>query len=384
MSRFRLVWIISGVFWCFWPAASTRATESVVVLVPAVEGLEQPVYVTHAGDGSGRLFVVEQAGRIMIVRHGAREPKPFLDIRDRVASGGELGLLSVAFHPQYADNGRLFVDYTARDRGQLKTIIAEYRVDAQQPDVADHRERVLLEIAQPFANHNGGQLQFGPDGDLYIGMGDGGGAGDPFQHGQNLQTLLGKILRIDVDHGDPYAIPPENPFVNGAAAPEIWAYGLRNPWRFSFDRQTGRLFAADVGQNSYEEIDVIERGGNYGWNIMEGSHCFPPESEACTGQGTVLPIAEYGHAEGISVTGGYVYRGQAMSSLEGVYIFGDFGSSRVWALTQTSPGRWSRRLLAQAREPISSFGEDQDGELYLVGYGGTLFRLAEEPLGSSE
>src|SRR5215831_15084137 len=229
-----------------------------IALDDVVDGLTTPVYLTHAGDGSGRLFIVEQEGKILAVQNGNLLSTPFLDIQSRVTSGGEKGLLSVAFHPNYRNNRRFFVDYTDR-RPNLKTIIAEYQTSAGDPNMADPAERVLLTIDQPFENHNGGQLQFGPDGYLYVGMGDGGSGGDPLGNGQNKNSLLGKILRIDVDSNFPYAVPADNPFVNVSGADEIWAFGLRNPWRFSFDRANGRLFAGDVGQNSYEEIDVIER-----------------------------------------------------------------------------------------------------------------------------
>lgn len=390
------VMLASSSVWAADRAASARgsaaggeapAAERTLELVPVVEDLDSPVCLTHAGDGSGRLFIVEQAGRIKIRFPDRPWTGEFLSITDRVVSGGEMGLLGLAFHPRFKQNGRLFVNYTARDRGRLKTVIAEYRVSDNEPDQASRFERRLLELDQPYSNHNGGQLAFGPDGFLYIGLGDGGGAGDPHRHGQNLKSLLGKILRIDVNAPEGYRIPSDNPFVEprpaGSAAgpaPEVWAYGLRNPWRFSFDRATGRLFAGDVGQDRYEEIDLVERGGNYGWNLMEGTHCYPPSSdESCNPEGLVLPIAEYDRTEGISVTGGYVYHGQAAPSLQGQYIFGDFGSSAMWALTETSPGRWQRRALLQAPQPISSFGEDEIGELYVVGYEGTIFRISDVP-----
>jgi glucose/arabinose dehydrogenase len=344
-----------------------------VQLRPVLTDLDQPLHVAHAGDGSGRLFIVEQAGVIRILREGRLLPSPFLDIRQRVIAGGEMGLLSVAFHPRYAANGRFFVNYTSPEGG-LKTVIAEYRVSRGNPNVADPTERILLEIAQPFRNHNGGLNLFGPDGMLYIGMGDGGSAGDPMNNGQRLDTLLGKMLRIDVDGGTPYRSPPDNPFVGRAGArPEIWAYGLRNPWRFSFDRATGRLHAGDVGQNALEEVDLIERGGNYGWSIMEGSRCY--RTSNCSTTGLRPPIAEYPHADGCSITGGLVYRGSRVRELVGRYLFGDYCSGRVWALAESTGGRWSMSPVLQTSLGISSFGEDQDGDAYVVDLRGGLYLL---------
>jgi len=355
------------------PALEAGATPLPPVALRRIAiGLTQPVYVVHAGDGAGRLFVVEQAGVIRIVRDGQLLRAPFLDVRRRVIAGGELGLLSVAFHPRYATNGRLFVNYTT-DGGNLRTVIAEYRVSAGNPDVADVAERVLLEIAQPFRNHNGGLNLFGPDGMLYVGMGDGGSGGDPFNNGQRLDALLGKLLRIDVDGATPYRTPPNNPFVGrGSARGEIWAYGLRNPWRFSFDRGTGRLFLADVGQNAWEEVDLVEKGQNYGWNIMEGTHCFNPPTD-CNTNGLRVPIAEYGRADGCSITGGYVYRGPRIPGLVGRYLFGDYCSGRVWALSETAPGRWAAAQLLETGLRISSFGEDQDGEIHIVDHSGGVY-----------
>ena len=344
-----------------------------ITLDDVVGGLTNPVYLTHAGDGSGRLFVVEQAGKIRIVQDGSLLSIPFLDIQNRVTSGGEMGLLSVAFHPSYKSNRRFFVNYTDR-RPNLKTIVAEYQASAANPNSAGTTEKVVLTIDQPYDNHNGGQLQFGPDGYLYIGMGDGGSGGDPQGNGQNKNALLGKLLRIDVDRDSPYGVPAGNPFVGVSGADEIWALGLRNPWRFSFDRANGRLFAADVGQNLYEEVDIINRAGNYGWNVMEGAHCYSPPT-GCDTTGLELPINEYDHSLGNAVTGGYVYRGKQFPQLLGTYLFADYGSSRIWALTETNRGTWERSELLQPGFNISSFGEDESGEIYLVEYGGSVHRI---------
>lgn len=360
--------LVAGIIYV---ATTARAAPRGVALQTVVTGLTDPVYVTHAGDRSGRLFVVEQAGVIRIIKDGRLLSRPFLDIRNRVVSGGEMGLLSVAFHRQYERNGRFFLNYTA-NRGGLKTIIAEYR--ASSPDIADTDERMLLEIAQPYPNHNGGLNKFGPDGMLYIGMGDGGSARDPHNNGQRLDTLLGKMLRIDVDGGTPYRVPPDNPFVNRAGArDEIWAYGVRNPWRFSFDRANGRLFVGDVGQNAWEEIDLVEKGGNYGWRIMEGAHCHNPQT-GCDMSGLGLPIAEYRTSQGCSVTGGYVYRGTRIRELAGRYVFGDYCGGQVWVLTERA-GRFRMTLLMNTSHRISSFGEDEAGELYVVDHSGGVYRL---------
>jgi len=323
------------------------------------------------------MFVVEQAGRIRILSAGAILPAPYLDIRDRVRLGDELGLLGLAFHPRYPTNGRFFVNYTRNGPEGLETVIAEYAVSPTDPNLAlRDSERILLRFRQPFVNHNGGMLAFGPDGFLYIGTGDGGSGGDPQGNGQNVETFLGKILRIDVDSGAPYSSPPDNPFVGQRGHDEIWAYGLRNPWRFSFDRATGRLFAGDVGQVTREEIDIITRGRNYGWNIMEGTLCFLP-SVNCNRTGLTLPIHDYGRSLGSSVTGGYVYRGRAAPSLTGKYIFGDFGSGRLFALTEISGGQWEAEELLATGFNISSFGEDSSGELYVLDYGGSVRQILE-------
>jgi len=348
-----------------------------VSLEPFVSGLQSPVLLTSAGDGSGRFFVLEQRGRIRIVRGGQLLPQPYLDITAKVESGGEKGLLGLAFHPRFPQTRRFFVNYTTRQAGQLKTIVAEYLASTANTDVAEPDERILLEFAQPFDNHNGGHLAFGPDGFLYIAAGDGGSGGDPLDNAQNLGTLLGKILRLDVDSGTPYGVPPDNPFVTTPGArPEIWAYGLRNPWRFSFDRATGRLFAGDVGQNAREEVDIIVRGGNYGWNITEGTTCFPPSVSSCSRAGLVDPIADYGRNEGSTVTGGLVYQGRsARGGFRGSYVFGDFGSGTIWRLFETANGTWQREKLLESGFNISSFGEDESGELYVVDYSGSISQL---------
>ncbi|MGR3218922.1 MAG: PQQ-dependent sugar dehydrogenase [Candidatus Anammoxibacter sp.] len=359
--------------------------EAMVALEEIVNGITEPVQVTNAGDGSLRLFIVEQDGRIVIFKNNELLPVPFLDIEFKVSGGGEEGLLSVAFHPDFNNNRRFFVNYTTLlISGQIKTVVAEYHASTDNPDIADQGERIILEIEQPFRNHNGGQLQFGPDGFLYIDMGDGGGSGDPSGNGQNKNTLLGALLRIDIDSGDPFSIPPDNPFIGRDGADEIWAYGLRNPWRFSFDRTGERLFLADVGQSDFEEVDLIEKGGNYGWNIMEGSHCFSQDNSDCDRADLILPISEYSHDNGSffsSITGGYVYRGSEIPDLFGRYIFGDFFRSTIWSLTETDNDTWERTELLQTTLSISSFGEDEAGELYVVDHSGTVFKIVPVPDG---
>lgn len=345
---------------------------SSISLTPFVSGLSQPVAITQAGDGSGRLFVVEQGGTVKIVRNAAVAPQPFLNITGMIRSGGEQGLLGLAFPPNFAVRQSFYVNYTNRT-GVGNTVIARYAVGAN-PDQADQGSGAeLLTFTQPFANHNGGQLAFGPDNLLYIGSGDGGSGGDPLGNAQNTASLLGKILRLDVLSGPTVAIPPGNPFGN-----EIWAYGLRNPWRFSFDRQTGDLYVADVGQGTREEIDFLAAGSgtgaNYGWNIMEGSLCFLAPG-LCSSAGLVLPVVEYDHSAGdCSVIGGYVYRG-SNPSLRGTYLYGDFCSGRIWGLRRNGSA-WENRLLLDSALLISTFGEDEAGELYVADYGtGTLYRI---------
>jgi len=347
---------------------------SSITLTPVVSGFSSPVDLQPSGDSTGRLFVVEQAGTIRIVHGGVVLATPFLDIRTRVNFSGEMGLLGVAFHPGFAQNQRFYVNYVRLlGASQIQSVIAEYQASAADANQADPAtERILLTVNQPFTNHKGGQVAFGPDKFLYIGLGDGGSGGDPLGNGQNLQTLLGKMLRIDVDHTTgalPYAIPADNPFVAGGGLPEIWAYGLRNPFRFSFDTASGKLFVGDVGQNLYEEVDILQKGGNYGWNVMEGLHCYNPAT-GCDKTGLMLPIAEYGHSEGIAVIGGYVYHGPAIPALAGSYVFADFGAGKIWRLTQDNAGAWQPVLLLSGGPNMSSFGQDSAGDLYLVDYGG--------------
>lgn len=344
-----------------------------VALQPVASGLTQPLHLTNARDRSGRLFVAEQAGTIRIIQNNQLLPTPFLDIRSRVVSGGEMGLLSVAFHPAYVKNRRFFVNYTTDEGAGLMSVVAEYRASPTNPNVADPTEFRILEVPQPFVNHNGGLNLFGPDGMLYIGFGDGGSAGDPFNYSQNLGTHLGKLLRIDVNVGAPYVVPADNPFRNTPGArPEIWALGFRNPWRFSFDRCDGRLLLGDVGQDSWEEVDLILKGGNYGWRVMEGAHCFNPPT-GCRTTGLQLPIHEYSHSVGCSVIGGVVYRGRGTPALAGHYVFGDL-CGPLWALT-LSGGIWKRTELLQTGMPIATIGEDETGELYLVDYNGGVYRI---------
>jgi glucose/arabinose dehydrogenase len=343
-----------------------------------VSGLTNPVDLQNAADGSGRLFVVEQQGLIRIVKNATVLSTPFLDISGQVDFGGEKGLLGLAFHPNYNQDRRFYVNYDRVVSGQMQTVVAEFQTSTTNPDQADPAsERILFTVDQPFPNHKGGQLAFGPDGFLYIGLGDGGSAGDPHGNGQNRQTLLGKMLRIDVDHsspGLPYAIPSDNPFMNATDRGEIWAYGFRNPWRFSFDASTARLFVADVGQDKFEEIDIVTKGGNFGWNTMEGLHCFNPSS-GCNMTGLILPITEYDHSQGDAVIGGYVYRGGAIPRLAGTYLFSDFETGTIWGLTEDTSGKWTRSQLISGGRHISSFGRDEAGELYLLDYTGTLLRI---------
>jgi glucose/arabinose dehydrogenase len=335
----------------------------------------------HANDGSGRLFVLEQHGAIRIVQEGQILPEPFLDITPQVTStGNEQGLLGLAFHPRYTENGYFYVNYTRTDGD---TIIARFQVSAENPNLADPAsETQLMHIPQPFANHNGGAVVFGPDGYLYLALGDGGAAGDPQGNGQSLDTLLGKILRIDVDAQDTagrlYGIPADNPFSDGGGLPEIWAYGLRNPWRIAFDRLTGDLYFADVGQNQWEEVNYLPAGSpggaNFGWDYFEGTHSY--EGQLPSGTTVVAPVAEYSHAEGgCSITGGFVYRGPSLPAFQGVYLYGDFCTGLIWGLLRSPDGGWQNALLFQNAGRITSFGEDEAGELYLLDRSGVVYIL---------
>jgi len=369
------------------PTPTTAAPFEAIGLEPFVDGLASPLFVGHAGDGSGRLFVLEQPGRIRVIREGRLVAEPYLDLTDRITSGGERGLLGLAFSPTFAEDGLLYVNYTDLSGA---TVVSELRAPDPAADSADPAsERVLLVIEQPYANHNGGALAVGPDGLLWIATGDGGSGGDPQGNGQRLDTLLGKLLRIDPrpTGGAPYAIPADNPFVGRAggrkaARAEIWAYGLRNPWRFSFDRATDDLWIADVGQGSIEEVNKWPAGSpagpNFGWNTMEAGACFEP-AEGCATEGLVLPVAEYGHDFGCSVTGGYVYRGGGLPGLAGTYLYGDFCSGTIWGLDAagTDP---QPRVLAEGAGAVASFGEDEAGELYVVDLaGGRVLRVVAAP-----
>ena len=344
--------------------ARFRAGAVDLELTGVVDGLEAPLLVTNAGDGSDRLFVVEQVGRIRVV-DGELRPEPYLDLSDRIQAGGEQGLLGLAFHPNVERNGRFFVNYT---NTAGTTVVSEFTA-RPGADRAPDEERMLLTIEQPYANHNGGHLAFGPDGYLYIGTGDGGSGGDPHNNGQRVDTLLGKLLRIDIDRGDPYGIPRDNPFADGGGEPEIWAFGLRNPWRFSFDE--GRIWIADVGQNSLEEVNrrrADEAGVNYGWNVMEASDCF--EGGDCDRSGLVKPVTEYGHDDGCSITGGHVYRGEDFPDMRGGYFFSDYCSGMIWAFPAAATQRQEPIEMVASGMSISSFGLDEDGELYVTDLGG--------------
>ena len=351
-----------------------------VKLTEIASGFHRPVYVTHAGDESNRLFLLEQSGKIWILNDGARSAQPFLDISRIISQSAlgtgftEQGLLGLAFHPEYGGNGTFFVNFTDRSGD---TVVARYQVSESNPFLADvNNAQVIFRLAQPYSNHNGGHIDFGPDGYLYIALGDGGWANDPLGAGQNRGLLLGTILRIDVDGALPYVVPPDNPFVDDPNShDEIWAYGLRNVWRFSFDRLTGDMYFADVGQNQWEEINFQPAdspgGENYGWNVWEGNHIFAGGNAP----NHVPPIFEYTRSMGCSVTGGYIYRGVAVRELQAAYIFGDYCSGRIWATWRDLDMNWQAQQIMNTDLAISSFGVDEAGELYVIDYAGSLYRF---------
>ena len=361
------------------PGTAPPATTDSLRLVPVVtSGLSSPVYLTAPTGDTARLFVVEQSGQIRIVQHGQLLPAAFLDIHTRLVSGGEQGLLSVAFHPNYATNGYLYVNYTDLNGD---TRVERYTVSAADSNLADTAtHKLIIFIPQPYTNHNGGLVMFGPDGMFYIGMGDGGSGGDPQNRAQSPDSLLGKLLRIDVDGGDPYAIPAGNPFATSGGAKEIWALGLRNPWRFAFDRSAGLLYIGDVGQGAWEEVDVqpASQGGlNYGWRIMEGAHCYNPAN--CSSAGLVLPAVEYDHSNGqCAIIGGFVYRGTRFPALAGQYFYADLCAGWVRSFSYAGgavTGQTSWNLDVSPGTPLS-FGVDARGELYLL-TGGGVYRIAQ-------
>jgi glucose/arabinose dehydrogenase len=365
------------------PAAPTSSTVKLTVVTSAVT---QPVLVTSPRDGTNRLFIVEKTGRIRIVKGGSLLSQPFLDISGSVSKGGEQGLLGLAFHPGYKTNRKFYVDYTDRSGN---TVVREYRASSTNPNrVASGSGRTIITIAQPYANHNGGMIAFGRDGYLYIGTGDGGSAGDPGRRAQSTSSLLGKMLRINVNGRTAtrnYLIPASNPYVGRPGRNEIWQRGLRNPWRFSFDRANGNLWIGDVGQNRYEEVDRAVRttagpgrGVNWGWRTMEGFHCYSPAT-GCSTTGRKKPLLEYSHATNgrCAITGGYVYRGKGIPALAGWYVYGDYCSGEVWAVSSTASSRPTPVVLlgAGSGRLIAGFGQDDAGALYLCDLNGTVYRI---------
>ena len=372
------------------PAATTNIAPTVALTPPLRPLMIERVFpnlgfrdLTNLGQpyqGPDMLFATEQAGRIVVFpnRQNATEAKLYLDLSLKVSdANNEEGLLGLAFDPSFQDNGFFYVYYSASN--PRRSILSRFSASKSDPNSAEvDSELIIMEIPQPAGNHNGGQLAFGPDGFLYVGLGDGGRGGDPLDNGQNRETLLGSILRIDVaaaSETERYRIPSDNPLVGVAnARPEIWAYGLRNPWRFSFDPETATMWAADVGQSSWEEIDLIEKGRNYGWNVMEGAHCFSPRN-GCDETGLQLPLAEYGRAEGCSITGGYVYRGEVTPSLAGAYVFGDFCSGKIWGLGYDGQSVTQALLLVESDLMITSFGVDRARNLYVLSRNEGIYRL---------
>jgi glucose/arabinose dehydrogenase len=365
--------------------ATPSLTSASIGLRTLVTGLDDPVYITSAKDGTGRMFIVEQGGRVLVRKDGAVLPQPFLDIRAYVTTGSEQGLLGLAFHPSFETNRRFYVNYTNRNGN---TVIREYRASTSNPDrVESGSGRTILKVVQPYTNHNGGMIEFGPDGYLYIGMGDGGSANDPGNRAQRLDTLLGKMLRIDVNGTTStraYRIPASNPYVGRSGLNEIWQRGLRNPWRFSFDRANGNLMIADVGQGSKEEINRATRTSsgpgrawNFGWRRMEGRGCNAVYDRTCSTSGLRLPFYQYSHLDGrCSITGGYVYRGSAIPALVGWYVFADFCSGEIFAVRANASYPTSRVRLRDTSGNITSFGENAAGELYVVTRQGTIHLIA--------
>ncbi len=384
MNRTKIIFIVSVI------TASSFAQYGTQVAFPNMT-FSLPVELVNAGDGTNRIFVVTQKGKIYVFPNSptASNPKIFLDISDSASQGGgEMGLLGLAFHPSYSNNRYFYVDYTTQV-SPLRSKISRFQTSASNPDSAvRNSELVLLTVIQPFTNHNGGRLAFGPDGYLYISLGDGGSGGDPNNNAQNRSVLLGKILRINIDSssgGNNYSIPVTNPFYNNTQGwrQEIFAYGLRNPWKFSFDIPSGRIWAGDVGQNTWEEIDILQIGKNYGWRIMEGFACYNPPIN-CDTTGLTMPIWTYPRTEGVSVTGGYVYRGPTVPSLTGKYVYADFGSGRIWALTYNGINPAVNELVFDSPISISSFGVDQNNELYICEYSpsGKIYKLNGAPIGN--
>jgi uncharacterized protein (TIGR03437 family) len=357
-------------------SAQTNAT---IQLQTVATGLSAPVLVTNAHDGTNRLFIVEQTGLIKVLQPGATTPTVFLDVTSRRVYGGERGLLGLTFHPQFASNRRFFINYTRTPDGA--TVVAEYQASPSNPNIALTTEKVIIVVAQPFENHNGGMIEFGPDGYLYVGMGDGGSANDPANRAQNRNDLLGKMLRIDVDQSNgavPYVSPPTNPYFGPTdGRDEIFAIGLRNPWRYAFDRLTGQLWAGDVGQGQREEVDIVTRGGNYGWRVFEGTRCTGLDQSLCIASNYAAPVFEYTHAGSrCSLTGGYVYRGLRSSLPYGSYVYGDYCTGEILLWENAT-----QRLLLDTSLSISSFGEDESGELYVCGLSGGVYRITNPAAG---
>jgi glucose/arabinose dehydrogenase len=375
--------VVAALVILFSYTGTAAAQYSLQSAFPNLSAFSRPIELVHAGDGTNRFFLVEQDGRIWVFENSASTMirRLFLDLSDSVSQGGsETGLLGLAFHPDYENNGYFYVNYT-RTAGSLKSYITRFQVSSSDPDSADESSGLILVVQnQPYSNHNGGKVAFGLDGYLYIALGDGGSGGDPQGNGQNRATILGKILRIDVDDtsgGRNYAIPPTNPYYQNTQGfrEEIYSYGMRNPWKFSFDPLTGRLWCADVGQSSREEVDIIDNGGNYGWNKMEGFLCYPSSSCDTAGHGFLRPVWDYPRSQGFSVTGGYVYRGTAIPNLIHKYVYGDYGSGRIWALSFNGTSFTNTELL-DSPYSISSFGVDTAGTIYIVSYGtGVIYKL---------